>query len=485
MHQMYGKGEYIIPRWLVGQTIAFFFVSMFACLLFFGYVPVIEYLVVSILFILLFLYYGSVISKRWVNFSEKRFLRNVFWAGVVVRLLWVLYMFFYFNPKYYGTTYGDGADVTWYMPFGEAIAEWLRGNSDRTLEELRVYWGSSLDDIGYPFWLAIVYLITGNVSDVLIPMLVKAFVGGYCAICIYHIANRHFGTGTARIAALFIAFNPNMIYWCGSMMKEAEMVFICCLCIDKIDEAVSSNKQLTFKSLLPGILAGMYLLFFRLALGLTIFLALFAHIVFVSNRVMSSGKKIIAGVLVALMLAVGIGDRFMDRTQSLIDSAQGSQQSTNMEWRANRRGGNSYARYAGAVVFAPLIFTIPFPTFNAANESQILQVQLSGGNYIKNVFSFFVIFVFLLLFASGEWRKHVFILAYTGGYLMVLVLSNFAQSGRFHMPVFPMLMLFSAYGIQIAKGNVRIRNYYKIVLVAEVIICLAWNFFKLKGRGMI
>jgi hypothetical protein len=46
-----------------------------------------------------------------------------------------------------------------------------------------------------------------------------------------------------------------------------------------------------------------------------------------------------------------------------------------MEWRSTRVGGNSFAKYATAGVFAPLIFTIPFPTFNQANAAQLLQVQ--------------------------------------------------------------------------------------------------------------
>ena len=93
--------------------------------------------------------------------------------------------------------------------------------------------------------------------------------------------------------------------------------------------------------------------------------------------------------------------------------------------------------------------------------------------------------VLLLLLLSGEWRKHVFILAYMCGYLVVLVFSGFAQSGRFHMPIWPMLMLFAAYGVQIAKGNVRLRRGFNMVLMAEVLVCLIWNWFKLKGRGMI
>lgn len=263
------------------------------------------------------------------------------------------------------------------------------------------------------------------------------------------------------------------------------MVFLCCLCIDLVDKSFSSGKKLTFKSLIPGVLVGSYLFFFRAALAIVIFMAMFAHIVMVSNRVMNTGKKVIAGVLVAATLLVGMGDRIMSQAGRLFEQAQSDSQAKNMEWRTRREGGNEFAKYAGAAVFAPLIFTIPFPTFNVSLDGQMLQRLLSGGNYIKNIFSFFVILVMFIMLLSGEWRRHVFIIAYTLGYLLTLVLSSFAQSGRFHMPIWPMLMLFAAYGIQVAKKNKRIRKWYWGVLVVEVIACLAWNWFKLAGRGMI
>lgn len=479
------KGELTIPSWLIGSSIAFFFVAMIACWGAFGYVPALDLWLVAAISVVLFFYGGSAMSKNWSHAGEKRFLRNVFVAGLVIRLLFVLYMFLFFNPDYYGTTYGDGADVTWYMPFGEAIAQWIRNGFDGSFDQLRLIWGSAIDDVGYPIWLGIVYWLTGSVSDVLIPFVVKSIIGAYCAISIYRVAKRHFGEGVARLAAIFICVNPNMIYWCATMMKEAEMVFLVCLAVDNFDRVLNSGQRYTFKALLPGILSGLALMFFRTVLGLVFFLAVFAHIVMASNRVMSTGKKILAGVLVAAVLAVAVGDRIQTQSEKLIDAAQSDSQKTNMEWRAERKGGNSFAKYAGAAVFAPLIFTIPFPTFNVALESQYLQMQLAGGSYIKNVLSFFVILVMFMMLISGEWRRHVFIIAYTLGYLMVLVLSEFAQSGRFHMPIWPMLMLFAAYGIQIAKTNARVRKWWPMVLVLEVVVCLAWNWFKLKGRGMI
>jgi hypothetical protein len=484
-----GKGERTIPNWLTGKSMVFFFVSMLVCWGAFGYVPDFELWIVSVISLVVFFYGASTMSKSWSHSGEKMFIKDLLAAGFVLRLLWILYCYFYFNPEHYGNVYGDGADVDWYMPFAKDLAVWLRGNSDTSFTEIVDHHQAAFDDIGYPMWLAIIYAVAGAENDVLVPLVVKCAVGAYCAVSIYRVAKRHFGGGAARMAALFVALNPNMIYWCGTMMKEAEMVFLVCLAVDNFDRVLSSGGKFTFRNLLPGMLAGLALMFFRSVLAIVIFLAVFAHIVMASHRVMNLGKKILAGLLVGAVLIVAMGDRIQSQSEALMEMARSDSQKENMEWRSNikDKGGRqqSFAHYAGAAVFAPLIFTIPFPTFNAAHEGQLTQMQLSGGAYIKNIFSFFVIIVMLMMLISGEWRRHVFIIAYTMGYLMVLVMSAFAQSGRFHMPIWPMLMLFSAYGIQIAKTNVRVRKWFPIALVIEVVACIAWNWFKLKGRGMI
>ena len=487
--QLSTKGAMTIPNWIVGKSMVFFFVAMIACWAAFGHVPALDLWLVASISVVLFFYGGANMSKKWAGVKEKRFLRNVFLAGFVIRLMWALYLYFFFNPGHFGNMYGDDADSGWYMDFAKAISQWIDSGFEDSFLQLRKTWGAAIDDVGYPIWLGLVYWLTGGVSDTFIPFILKSIVGSYCAISIYRVAKRHFGEGSARLAAIFVCINPNMIYWCATMMKEAEMVFFVCLAVDNFDRVLNSGKRYTFKTLLPGILSGLALMFFRTALGLVVFLAVFAHVVMASNRVMSTGKKILAGVLVAAVLAVSMGDRIRTQSQELLNTAQSDSQQENMEWRANRtdEGGRkqSFAKYAGAAVFAPLIFTIPFPTFNEANVGHLLQVQLSGGSYIKNIFSFFVILVMVMMLISGEWRRHVFILAYTLGYLVVLVMSPFAQTGRYHMPIWPMLMLFAAYGIQIAKGNAKLRRGFTWVLVAEVFVCLAWNWFKLKGRGMI
>lgn len=479
------KDELTIPNWMLEKSMVFFFVAMFACWMAFGYVPEFGLWIVACISVVLFFYGGMSLSKSLAYTKEKTFIRNVFIAGLLIRVLWIVYCYYIFNPSHYGTTYGETADVDWYMPFAKDLTQWIRNGFDVPLIEIQNRWCAAIDDIGYPMWLGVIYLIVGVDNDVFIPFIAKCIFSAYCAVCIYRVAKRHYGEGTARMAAIFVALNPNMIYWCGNLFKEIEMVFLVCLAVDNFDRVSTSGQRFTFKNLLPGMLAVTALMFFRTALGLVIILAFFTHVVMASQRVMNIGRKVLAGILVSLVFAVSMGERIRTQSEALLNTAQSNNQQTNMEWRGTRQGGNSFAKYAGAAVFAPLIFTIPFPTFNTALESQYLQVQLAGGSYIKNIFSFFVIIVMLMMLISGEWRRHVFIIAYTVGYHLVLVMSQFAQSGRFHMPVIPMLMLFAAYGIQIAKTNGKLRRWFPIVLVIEVVVCLGWNWFKLKGRGMI
>ena len=486
MDDVMNNKDLTVPQWLIGKSVLFFFIAYAACRYAFGYPQPTDIAVVACLSVLLFFFGIRELSKIWAHRRENVFLRNVFWLGLVVRLIWGWYLYIFFNPDYYNTIFGDTADVEWYMDFGHGIANWIWEGFPMSFGDLmNTYNCAGIDDTGYPVWLGLVYLLTFNISDVLIPFFLKSVMGAYCAIAIYRVAKRHFGEGTARLAALFCMLNPNMIYWCGNMMKEAEMVFMCCIFLEKTDFTLSTKNKLGFRQLIPGLSFGLALMFFRSALGVMAFLAIFTHIVFVSKKVMSTGKKVLAGILVGIALLIGEGDRFISQSREHLENVERGGQQKNMEWRSRRKGGNSFAKYAGATVFAPLIFTIPFPTFNRAEVDQIIQPLTSGGSYIRNVFSFFVVLVMLLLLASGEWRKHVFILAYTVGYLFILVFSGYAHSGRFHMPIWPMMMLFSAFGIEVIRDNKRVRGGYSLVLLLEVCFCLGWNWFKLKGRGMI
>lgn len=478
------RQERTVPEWIVGSSVLTFIISLMACTIAFGRTMEINLMLVSSISVLFFYYGTKAASASWAQTKEREFIKNVFVVALLIRIGWVFFSYFYFNELIFGKNDGYGEDTGWYMDFSKDVAQWIKDGMTHPFSALIKKNAAAMDDVGYPITLALEYLLSSESSDVFFPMLIKSVMNAYCALCIYHIAKRHFGESVARLSAIFIAFNPLMYFWCACLLKESEMIFLCCLSVDLVDKTFSSGSKLTFEGLLPGLVVGLALFFYRAPLAIVLFLAMFAHIVMASSRVMSFAKKSIAGVMVFITLLIGYGDRFLSQTTTLWETAQSDEQSNNMAWRTSREGGNAFAKYAGASVFAPLIFTIPFPSYNIALEGQYVQRELSGAYFIKNVFSFFVLYVMVILLISGDWRKHVFILAYTLGYLMTLVLSSFAQSGRFHMPVWPMLIMFAAYGIQLGKTTPRIRRWYRTALVIEVIACLAWNWFKLAGRGM-
>ena len=212
---------------------------------------------------------------------------------------------------------------------------------------------------------------------------------------------------------------------------------------------------------------------------------MFVAILLTSSKVVRIATKVVVGLLVALVLSLSYGEQIVDMAQGMREQIQGGEyQTINMEWRAERKDGNQFAKYAGSAVFAPLIFTIPFPNMAYTFQGQEMQMMVSGGNFIKNILSFFVIVVILAFLYTGEWRKHVFLISMLCGYLVALVFSVFAQSGRFHMPAIPLELMFAAYGIHIMYKNQMYRRWFNYALAIEIVVCIAWAWFKLAGRGL-
>ena len=192
-------------------------------------------------------------------------------------------------------------------------------------------------------------------------------------------------------------------------------------------------------------------------------------------------KKVFIVMMSVVLFGIAVGNNLFEQVD-LSDLTQvQAQQDANMQWRSERSNGNRFANMAGSAVFAPLIFTIPFPTL-VDIPNQETQQLLNGANYVKNVTSFFTIIALVLLLISGEWREKVLPIAFMCGYLVVLVFSNFAQSERFHIPILPFSLMFAAYGISQMKNKHKRWFVYWIAFI--FVANIGWSWFKLRGRGM-
>lgn len=424
-----------------------------------------------------FFHFVPKLYSAWSRYSPTIFEKKLFRTALVIRVIYVIFSYLFYTEMTGEPFEFGAADAHFYNHMGEYGA-YLIGNGEfNLLEKFTPYANLAFSDGGYPIYLSIIYFITFN--SIIITRLIKAALGAWMCVLIYRVAKRNFGENVGRLAAIFCMLMPNLIYYCGLHVKEEEMVFFTVLFIERADLLLRQSK-INVKLLLTVVVVGLSLFTFRTVLGAVAFLSLFSALVLSSKKIVSTGKKFILGLFVVILLGISFSDRISREVETLVESSS-TNQSTSMAWRAEREGGNSFAKYAGAAVFAPMIFTIPFPTIVEIPDQE-QQRMIHGGNFVKNITSFFTIFALFTLLISGDWRKHVLPISFMCGYLLVIAMSAFAQSERFHMPALPFALMFSAYGI--SKLEKKHQLWFQIWLAIIFVAIVAWSWFKLAGRGM-
>ena len=412
--------------------------------------------------------------------KARRLKRNYFGQGLVYEQ----HIIYYFFTNMTGEPYEfAAADSKSYM---ELTEDWiLYWDTDRLWPVLQETAKTAFSDMGYPLYLLIIVRVFGVDSAIIISRLIQAVLAAYTAVIIYRIARRTMGETTARLAAIFCMLHPVLICYVGMTLKEVLMTLILVMFIDFADRMLV-RKKYSFTSIAPLVLTGLGLFLFRTVLGLIAVLAIFFALVMYDTKIVSWGKKVGLGIVLTGVVIFAASDNIMREVNVIRETNVREQQEKSMEYRYGEKKeggvGNAFAKYAGAAVFAPMIFTIPFPTMVNATEGQEDMRLIHGGNWMRNVMSGFVILAMLMLLLTGDWRKFTLPLAMMLGYLLMLAFTEFAHSLRFHIPVMPFEMMFAAYAI--TNMRKKHRNWYLIWCLVMVVACFAWNWFKLAGRGL-
>lgn len=434
-----------------------------------------------------FFYFANRLSKSWFSLKSLHLTQKLFWISFFLRAVWVIISYILYQ-KWTGIPFSiDAGDELYYEAVALRFATLLRdGNWNYFKEVQEQITATAFSDIGYPIFLSVQYWLFSD--SVLIVRLIKAILGAWTVVLMYKLASRNFGEQIGRMTAIMCMLIPNLIYYCSFHLKEVEMVFLCILFAERADFLLRKGK-LAFVPTAMLMLIPAVMFTIRTALAAVMVMAFFCALLLSSERIVSWGRRallltlalVFAGVVLTTSTSIGQDIQQMWQTR-------GSNQQANMEWRAERDVGQGmtqkFAKYAGAAVFAPMIFTIPFPTMNEV-PGQANQKMIHGGNFVKNILSFFTIAALFLLLFSGDWRKFVLPLAILCGYLVVLVFSSFAQSERFHLPILPFSLMFAAYGISKMNEVWWIKKYYPYWCALMFVAAIAWNWFKLAGRGMI
>jgi 4-amino-4-deoxy-L-arabinose transferase and related glycosyltransferases of PMT family len=468
------RSQYFLKR----ASIVYLIALVVCCLLFFSHVMTWYWIVAGIVEVWLFYYLSVQWEIGWKKHSPATIERNLFWATLITRLLWI-FGYYLFTLTVWHTPWEQPIGTTMDSAAYYEEAIWLiEMIKEGDISPYLLYIRSRIDDAGYPVFVAICNFISNN--SIIFTRVPNAFFDAWTVVLTYRLAKRNFGESVGRLSAYFVILLPMIVFYSGTTMKESLMLVLSMWAVERGDFVIREKKYLTWH-LATFAVPVLLLTFIRVALSWVIILAFLCAVVFSSERIINKSRRVLILFLVIFVGAAFFGGRIIEQGEDLVEQANST--GANFEYRAQRQGGNVLVSRMNKMVLAPLIFTLPFPTM-VEIEGQYVQQLQNGGYFLKNILSFFCIFALFSLLPKRRWKDNVMVIAYLLGYLMALSLSSFAQSGRFHHPALPLEMIFGAYGISLIK-NIKQAKWFDYFLIVEFFIIVFWNWFKLRGRGAV
>lgn len=486
---MVGKaiGMQTLPDWFATYAVGAYVVALVAVNAMFSSRATEWYFwVFGIAWVAGFFYMSVKYSREWSETrvrKAKAFEKKLFSTALVIRIAYAVFIHIFYQSMN-GTLYEfASADSMGYTATAEWISrEWEAGNLGGIISLLAA---TSFSDLGYPLSILLPIRLFDKSMAMLVIRLINAFFGAYAAVIIYRLTSRSIGETSGRMASIFCMLHPVLICYVGMSLKEVIMTWLLVFFVDMADRMIVGRKY-SFATVAPVVISGFMLFMFRTVLGMVAFMAVFFALAMMDTKLVGWGKKIVISLVMVGALLLVASDNIMKEVNKIRNTDIRKEQETSMTMRygsekGGKQGGNRFANYASAAVFAPMIFTIPFPTMVTVEGQEDMRL-IHGGNWMRNVMSGFVILAMFMLLLTGDWRKYTLPLAVLLGYMVVLVFSSFAHSLRFHIPTMPFEMMFAAYAItNLRKKH---RSWYTIWCVFMVVTCIGWNWIKLRGRGM-
>lgn len=461
------------PKVFSRKAIVIFVVAMtLVSVLFSRYAIGFQWMVLAAVEVVGFFAMTNQMSLRWNKVTAKKFVKRLFWLALSLRLVWVVFSYYFYIQQTGRPFEFDAADAIGYH--GEA--EWLAGTGWPHVMEYLFYSRNGYSDSGYPLYLTAIYKTFG--PNVIFPRILKAFYSAFTCVLIYKLTSRITNENTGRLAGIFAMLMPNLIVYCGLHLKETEMLFLTTAFLERADYAIRTKTH-AFANIIVAFLLAVSLFFFRTVLGAAAVFAFVTGVLFSPDVVIKKGRKVAIGFWVVLAVVVMAGGTLFNEIESYWESRDDNQKTKRIEQTMR---GNQWAKYATGAVMAPMIFVLPFSTMVDTDQNN--QLVAAGGNYVRNFMgAFAIIALYALFFKNKNWRNFSLVGAYTVAYLGIIALSGFANSERFLLPGLVGLLVFWAYGLsQLDRKTMKFVNIWVyVVLVMEV----AWAYFKIGSRGLL
>lgn len=431
-----------------------------------------EFMLIGVVWVVGFFFLSHTLTKKWQNMPVKKFCWSLFLLALAIRVAWVYFSYYFFINKTGQPFEFAAADSLFYYWVGVGYqntpipAMW---------EDLFVN-RPSVSDSGFAFFLGLLSKITKQ--SIIAPRLIISAMSAFSCVLLYMLAKRNLNEETGRMAGIFATLFPNLILYCGLHMKEAYMLFIIIVFLERTDYLIRSRKNMVL-NISISVLTVAIMFTLRTVLGAVAIFSIVSALVFTNNKVIGKARRYILIGWTALAATTLAGGVIMTEIEETWEDRENNQE----QKRTNQTNkGVEWAQYATTTVMAPMIFVLPFPTMVDVDQ-QYNQQLVSGGNFVRNFLGGFVLVaLFSAIFITKNWRNLSLIGSFVVAYLGIISSSGYANAERFLLPGVPVLLIMAAYGINILNGKTFkfIKVWYYIVPV----MAFAWAYFKLGARGM-
>ena len=230
----------IFPSWLTRNAFTMYFLALMVVSVLYSAYSIPWYFMLSgVVSVFVFFIYGSTLTKQTMIDrirKESVFEKRIFLTAFIPRILLMALLYWVYMSNYGSPFAADDADVHYYDELGQFVSELISKGNFHFYDEI-VRWTGGRDDIsdmGYGIYVGLIYSITGN--SIIAVRLLKCVWSSLTVLLIYRLARRNFDPQTARLAAIFCALWPNFWYYCGTHLKESEMVFLTVLFVEQAEQ---------------------------------------------------------------------------------------------------------------------------------------------------------------------------------------------------------------------------------------------------------
>ena len=424
--------------------------------------------------VLFFFVFTTIFYPRWKNDKPKVFCHKVFWIALAIRLLYVVFSYYYFYNHAGGPFEGSGDEVGYYTR-SALLSKYIRkGDFGFVFDFLKGY-SLGFSDHGYLIWLTFIHTIFGR--KVWVARIFKALMSAYLCIVVHRLSSRTFGERTGRLAAVMCVFMPLFIQLTGSHIKEMEMIFLSILALERMDYLIRNKKYTLWNILFPILLIGMSF-GFRTVIGMCLIFAFLVFVILSPNHLVNRKGKIVAlstTLVVFLVFLFTVIGSEMKIVYMLNFSG------TDYLARKYESLGLKYSELSKSKYLFPGAFVLPLsPMVDVAPDHNKM---FHGTIFIKNFLAFFAMLSIVIAIRQKKCRDFSLIGAYELSYLAIVMFTFTSNSERYHQPAVPLILVMAAYAMtHLRRKDLTLFYIYCGLLFVAL---FAWNWIKLAARGMV